>query len=76
MGALQDAWDDISGKTARREAERQAEEDRLRAQNDAAKARAFSETEGQGFGSVGQVSLGVDDEELDTKVKTKKNLYL
>ena len=76
MGFVKDLWDDVTGKTAQREAEEAAERDRLAAENRAASARVFAETEGQGRGSAGQVSLGLEDEELDTKIKKQSNMYL
>ncbi|QMP18288.1 hypothetical protein phiV141_30 [Vibrio phage phiV141] len=76
MGAVKDLWDDVTGKTAQREAQEQARKDQIQAQNNAAKQRVFAETEGQGQGSVGEVSLGIDDELLDDDVKRKSNLYM
>ncbi|CAM0009345.1 hypothetical protein VPHK436_0043 [Vibrio phage K436] len=76
MGFIKDAWDDITGKTAADDAAKQAEKDRLQAANDAASARVFAETEGAGRGSIGEVSLSLDDEDVDTKVKKSSNLYL
>lgn len=76
MGFIKDAWDDITGKTAQEEAKKQAERDRIRAENASARQRVFSETEGQGRGSIGEVSLGLEDEELDDKISKKSNMYL
>ena len=87
MGKVKKVWNDITGKTARQEQQRQfeaataqAEADRIQAQNEAASQAVFSRTEGQGFGSVGQVTLGLADKEVDLELdgstKRKKNLYL
>ena len=63
MSPIQDAWDDLRGKTARIKAEEQAEKQRLEAIRQSQAAEAFAETEGQGRASVGQVSLGLQEEE-------------
>ena len=46
-------------------ARKQAKQDALDADKKARKAEAFAETEGQGQGSVGIISLEVDDDEVD-----------
>lgn len=76
MSFIGDLWDDLTGKTAQKEAAEQARQDQLRAENAAAAQRVFAETEGQGTGSVGQVTLGLEDEELDPELKKKSNIYL
>lgn len=76
MSVLKDVWDDITGKTAMEEAARKAEEDRLRMENNQAKQRTFADTEGKGKGSIGQVSLGLEDEELEDELDPTANLYL
>ena len=76
MAVLKDVWDDITGKTAMEEAARKAEEDRLRMENNQAKQRTFADTEGKGKGSIGQVSLGLEDEELEDELDPTANLYL
>lgn len=48
-----------------RAAEKRAKADALEADKQARKAEAFAETEGEGVGSLGQISLDVDDDELD-----------
>jgi hypothetical protein len=48
-----------------RKAEKRAKADALEADKQARKAEAFAETEGEGIGSLGQISLDVDDDELD-----------
>ncbi len=53
---------------AQRAANKQAEEDSLDAEMRARKAETFAETEGEGIGSLGKVSLEIDeDEEVSTK---------
>lgn len=76
MGKVKDLWDDVTGKTAQREAREQAREDQITAENNAARARVFAETEGKGQGAVGEVSLGLDDETEDGVMNKKKNIYL
>lgn len=76
MAVLTDVWDDITGKTAMEEAARQAEEDRLAMENNQAKQRTFAETEGKGKGSIGKVSLGLEDEELEDALDPSSNIYL
>lgn len=76
MGVVKDLWDDVTGKSAARDAQERAAEDQLKAQNVSASQRVFAETEGAGKGSVGQVTLGLEDEELDKKVKSSSNMYL
>lgn len=88
MSKVGKVWNDITGKTALKEQQRQfeaateqAEADRIKAQNEAAAQEVFARSEGQGFGSMGQVTLGLDDKEevdleLDGSTKRKKNLYI
>jgi len=45
-------------KAAQRDARKQAEKDKIAAQ----KAEIFAETEGQGTGGLGTISLAVDDD--------------
>lgn len=49
-------------KEAQKKAKKQAEQDALEAEKQARKAEVFAETEGEGIGNLGQVSLEVDDE--------------
>jgi hypothetical protein len=58
-------------KKAKRDAEKQALED----QKQARKAEVFAETEGQGIGSLGNISLEVD-EELDEDEELTGNLRI
>lgn len=51
-------------------AEERARKEALEADKQARKAEAFAETEGEGIGSLGQISLDVDDEELDETEST------
>jgi hypothetical protein len=64
----------ISGhmqKKAQKKAAKKAEEDANKAEISARKAEVFAETEGEGVGQLGQISLAVDeDEEITTKAKT------
>lgn len=46
-----------------KKAQRQAEKDALEADKQARKAEVFAETEGEGTGQLGQISLEVDDDE-------------
>ena len=55
-------------KQAQRDAQKQAEKDALAAEKQSRKAEAFAETEGQGIGQLGKVSLEVDDEEEDLSI--------
>ncbi len=52
---------------ARKDAEKQAREDRAAA----LRKEQFAETEGEGLGMIGNVSLSVDDD-LDTEMKLGK----
>lgn len=47
---------------AQERAQKKAEEDALEADRQARKAEVFAETEGEGLGQLGQISLEVDDE--------------
>lgn len=58
-------------KKAQKKAARQAEEDALKAEKQARKAEVFAETEGEGIGDMGRISLEVDqDLEEDEEVST------
>ena len=58
-------------RKASRKAEKRAKADALEADRQARKAEAFAETEGEGQGSLGVISLEVDDElEQDKKVSS------
>ncbi len=55
-------------QNAQRAADKQAKEDAIDAEMRARKAETFAETEGEGIGSLGKVSLEIDeDEEVSTK---------
>ncbi len=55
-------------QNAQRAANKQAQEDSIDAEMRARKAETFAETEGEGIGSLGKVSLEIDeDEEVSTK---------
>lgn len=47
-------------KKAQAKAQKQAEKDALEAEKQSRKAEVFADTEGQGQGSLGQISLEVD----------------
>lgn len=51
-------------------AKKQAKKDALEADQQARKAEAFAETEGEGVGALGQISMEVDDDEITDKVKS------
>ncbi len=64
-----------ANKRAAKKARKQALQDKI----DARKAEVFAETEGQGVGNLGKVTLGIDDEidpeqELSKKGKSKVRL--
>lgn len=58
---------------AEKKAKKEAEEDAIEADKRARKAEVFAETEGEGIGNLGTVSLEVDDDldddEYDNKVR-------
>lgn len=49
-------------KTAQKKAAKKAAADALEAEKQARKAEIFAETEGEGIGDLGKISLEVDDE--------------
>ena len=53
---------------ASRKAEKRAKADAIEAEKQARKAEVFAETEGEGVGSLGQISLEVDDDEVKSEV--------
>ncbi len=53
---------------ASRKAQKEAKADAIEAEKQARKAEVFAETEGEGVGSLGQISLEVDDEEIESEV--------
>lgn len=58
-------------KRATKKAQKKAEEDALEAEKQARKAEVFAETEGEGVGSLGKISLEVDDDlDEDEEVST------
>lgn len=59
----------IQGKQSRK-AQKRAKADALEADKQARKAEVFAETEGEGVGSLGQVSLEVDDDEIEEEVSS------
>lgn len=59
----------------RKKAQEQARKDQLEDQKQARKAEVFAETEGQGTGQFGQVSLEVDDD-LDEEAEVSSNISI
>lgn len=58
-------------KRATEKAQKKAEKDALEAEKQARKAEVFAETEGEGVGSLGKISLEVDDDlDEDEEVST------
>lgn len=57
-----------AAKKASKKAQKQALQDKI----DARKAEVFAETEGDGVGSLGKVSLGIDDEISDDELLVKQ----
>ena len=53
-----------------KKARKEAKADAVEADRQARKAEVFAETEGEGVGSLGQVSLEVDDEEIEEEVSS------
>lgn len=60
----------VQQKKARKKARKNAEKDALEADIQARKAEVFAETEGEGIGSLGQISLEVDDLEDEDELST------
>jgi len=58
----------LQTQKAQKKAQKKAEEDALENEKQARKAEVFGETEGLGVGSLGKISLEVDDEEEDKRV--------
>ena len=65
----------IQQKNAQKQAKRDAEKQALEAEKQSRKAEVFAETEGEGVGSLGKVSLEVDDE-LDEDKSVSSNLRI
>jgi len=53
---------------ASRKAQKEAKADAIEAEKQARKAEVFADTEGEGVGSLGQISLEVDDDEVKSEV--------
>ena len=58
----------IQSKKAAKKAAKQAKEDALEADLQARKSEIFAETEGEGIGNLGQISLEVDQDLEDDEV--------
>jgi hypothetical protein len=52
----------VQARKEQKKAKKQAEKDALEAEKQARKSEVFAETEGEGVGSLGKISLEVDDE--------------
>ena len=65
----------IQQKNAQKQAKRDAEKQALEAEKQARKSEVFGETEGEGIGSLGKISLEVDDE-LDEDKSVSNNLRI
>lgn len=67
------AYTSVKRSKAEKKAKKEAEEDAIEADKRARKAEVFAETEGEGIGNLGTVSLEVDDDldddEYDNKVR-------
>lgn len=57
---------------ANKKATKRAKQDALDAEKQARQAEVFAETEGEGIGQLGQISLEVDDDELDEDATVPK----
>ena len=68
LTAASSIYTGVESRKAQKKAQKKAEEDALAAEKQSRKAEAFAETEGQGIGQLGQVSLEVDDEEEDPTI--------
>lgn len=53
-----------------KKAKAKAQQDARDAERQARKAEVFAETEGEGIGQLGQISLEVDDELEDERIKS------
>ena len=62
-------------RNAKKNAKKDAERDALEAEKQARKAGAFAETEGEGIGNLGQISLEVDDD-LDEDPEVASNIRI
>jgi hypothetical protein len=60
-------------RSAQRKAQKKATADALEAERQARKAEVFAETEGEGIGQLGQISLDIDDE-IDEEEETNVSI--
>jgi len=60
----------LQAKSEQKKARKQAKKDTLEEAAQARKAEVFAETEGEGIGNLGKISLEVDDEEEDEEIST------
>ena len=61
---------------AQKKAKKDAEKDALEADKQARKAEVFAETEGEGIGNFGQISLEVDDDLEDEDLESTGNIRI
>ena len=61
------AYSAVQAKSEQKKAKKAAEAQALEDEKRARKAEVFAETEGEGLGQLGTVSLEVDDDEIETK---------
>ena len=66
----------VQQKKAQKKAKKAAEKDALEADRQARKAEVFAETEGEGIGSLGQISLEVDDDLEDEDELSTGNIRI
>ncbi len=62
-------------RSAQKKAKKDAERDALEADKQARMAEVFAETEGEGIGNLGKISLEVDDD-LDEDKKLSSNVRI
>jgi hypothetical protein len=65
----------MNQKNAAKQAKKDAAKDALKAEKDARKAEVFAETEGEGVGNLGKISLEVD-ENLDEDEEVASNVRI
>lgn len=59
-----------------KKASKQARADAIAAEKQARKAEIFADTEGEGIGQLAQISLEVDDTELDEELSTSNTVRI
>ena len=63
-------------KSAAKKAKKDAEKDALEAEKQARQAEVFAETEGEGIGNLGKISLEVDDDLEDEDELSTGNIRI